>query len=255
MMTKYGWLIDLDKCTGCRACQVACKRWNDLPAEVTEFNDKWTNPKDLSPTTWTHMDFLELDNNSQDYGFEWVFVKRQCWHCDNPACLDSCPVDAIQKYDEGPVVIDQSKCTGCKYCVDACPFGIPRYDSQTDKVYKCNFCFDRIANDLLPACIKSCTTGAMEFGDIETIRAKASAMGASPKATALVYTMPTFRNGDQPTEGDLALGDQPSAKPTWQVRSLVNNIGLLGTALSLIGGFVYVIKHRSRSVKEKEGGN
>jgi hypothetical protein len=95
----------------------------------------------------------------------------------------------------------------------------------------------------------------MEFGDIETIRAKASAMGASPKATALVYTMPTFRNGDQPTEGDLALGDQPSAKPTWQVRSLVNNIGLLGTALSLIGGFVYVIKHRSRSVKEKEGGN
>lgn len=189
-----------------------------------------------------------------DDGFEWAFVKRQCWHCDDPACVRACPAGAITKYDEGPVIIDPAKCTGCKYCVDACPFGIPRYDSATEKVYKCHFCYDRIRNGLPPACIQACTTGSLQFDELEKLRAKSRVMGASPKRTSVMYTMPTFRDGSQPTETQLKLDPTPADKSTWQLRSIVNPLGVLGTAATLIGGFVYVIKHRAHRVKEEEGG-
>lgn len=176
-----GILIDITKCMGCKACQVACKRWNDLPAERTKLSSDWTNPPDLSADTWTIVRFKFKWDTAKNTGV-WRFVHVHCMHCLDPPCVHVCPVKAITKYPEGPVVIDTeaerrgwgtSKCIGCKYCIAACPFGIPRYDPAKNKVYKCWMCADRIKQGDQPACVGTCPTGALEFGDRDVLLEKA----------------------------------------------------------------------------------
>lgn len=165
-------LYDSTKCIACRACQVACKRWNDLNAVSTSISQNWTNPPDLSPQTYNYIRFVEKGKGED---FEWDYATVRCMHCLQPACANVCPVHAITKYQEGPVVVDQTKCIGCKYCVAACPFGIMKYDQQKNKVFKCTFCFDRIREGLQPACTQTCPTAALKFGEREDIIKEATA--------------------------------------------------------------------------------
>ena len=165
---RMAMLIDVSKCIGCRGCQVACKQWNQLRAEKTQFTGTYQNPPRLSGRTWTLVTFNELPGKTaEDPQLKWLFRKQSCLHCGEAACLQVCPTGAIRRTDEGIVYIDQDICTGCKYCVETCPFGTPHPDRDTGTARKCWLCMDRVTNGLKPACVSACPTGALEFGPRE----------------------------------------------------------------------------------------
>lgn len=161
-------LCDANKCIGCRACQVACKQWNEMPGETTTNTGSYENPPKTTAYTLTKINFNEVDYDGK---FQWVFTKIQCMHCEHPACAAACLVGAFEKMEEGPVLYDDGRCIGCRYCMVACPFGIPTYqwDDPTPWVRKCTFCADRQASGLRPACVTACPSGALEFGERDAL--------------------------------------------------------------------------------------
>lgn len=159
-----GMLIDLTKCIGCRACQVACKQWNGLPAARTRFNPGFTSPPTRNAYTWTTVERLPCVSGDRQRA---RFVKIQCLHCEQPACVQACLGGALQKTEAGPVIVNRDQCVGCLHCTDACPYGIPRHltDRAVPKMQKCSMCADRLAAGLQPACAATCPTGAILFGE------------------------------------------------------------------------------------------
>jgi len=156
-------LIDVTKCIGCKACQVACMEWNDLRDEVGTCSGTYTNPADLSDQSWTLMRFAEYENDNGD--MEWLIRKDGCMHCADPGCLKACPAPgAIVQYANGIVDFVEENCIGCGYCITGCPFNVPRISKKDKKAYKCTLCSDRVGVGLEPACVKSCPTGAIVFG-------------------------------------------------------------------------------------------
>jgi formate dehydrogenase iron-sulfur subunit len=170
-----GVLVDLVRCMGCRACQVACKAWNDNPGESTLCLGCYDNPPGFSANTWSLIQFNEVEDAAGK--LHWVFAKRQCMHCEHPACVSACPVQALHKLDDGPVVYDEGKCIGCRYCMVACPFNVPRIDfyDLLPVITKCNFCADRQGAELEPACVKACPTEALSFGKRDELLIEARA--------------------------------------------------------------------------------
>jgi formate dehydrogenase iron-sulfur subunit len=163
-------LIDLPRCTGCRGCQVACKQWYKRTAEKTSFfaGPGYQNPGDLSPQTWCLVTYNEVILKGR---YEWVFGKRQCMHCLVPGCASACPVKALEKLPNGPVVYHREKCIGCRYCMLACPFEVPRfeYESWNPYISKCTMCSARLAEGQITACARACPTGAITFGDRDAL--------------------------------------------------------------------------------------
>jgi formate dehydrogenase iron-sulfur subunit len=157
-------LTDLTRCIGCRSCQVACKQWNRLPAEITQQTGTYENPPRLSSKTWSLVQVREVSYNG---GIAWSFAKRQCMHCQEPACAAACIVGALHKTAEGPVIYDDYKCIGCRYCTLACPFGVPTFewDKAIPYIRKCQMCADRIAEGWTPSCAKACPSSAITFGE------------------------------------------------------------------------------------------
>jgi len=145
------------------ACQLACKQWNGLPAKQTYNHGTYQNPPDLQPNTWNLIRFQEVSDGNG--GVKWIFRHDACMHCTDAACVKVCPSGALHHTKYGTVALDEAKCIGCKECMFACPFEVPKYDPEKDKIAKCDMCFSRIANDLEPACVKACPTGALLFGD------------------------------------------------------------------------------------------
>jgi len=168
-MAKVMRVIDTSKCVGCKGCQVACKQWNQLPAVETEFTGSYENPADFTPETWCRVKFNEYENGDN---INWYFSFYSCMHCTEAACIDICPVDAIVRADNGAVRIHQETCIACGACTGACPFDVPRV---AEKAFKCTFCADRVDNGLIPACAKTCPTGAISFGDADEKLAEAEA--------------------------------------------------------------------------------
>jgi len=155
---EHAMLYDATLCVGCRACQVACKRRNGHPF-VTDENQMYEMPTDLDGKTWT---LIKLYQDEDTYSF----VKKQCMHCIEPACASVCPVAALEKTPEGPVVYHSYKCIGCRYCMTACPFDVPKYewDKINPIIQKCDFCADLQAEGEQPACSAACPTGALIAG-------------------------------------------------------------------------------------------
>lgn len=153
-------LIDTSKCMACRACQVACKQWNQLPAEDTKFEGTYENPLELSHNTWTKVGFKEA---KVDGKIKWFFSKQGCMHCGDAACISICPAGAISRTNEDSVVVDHEKCINCGYCRDNCPFQVVGWDQ--DIPHKCTFCDDRVSKGQKPACASTCPTGAVVYGD------------------------------------------------------------------------------------------
>ncbi len=153
MLKSKSLLIDVTKCVGCRECSRACADANGLPQEEAT---------ELSATHWTVVKGLNDDQ---------LFVRHLCMHCVNPTCVSACPVGALTKKETGAVVYDETKCFGCRYCMQACPFEIPRYEwgSITPRVQKCRMCYERVAGGGQTACADACPTGATLFGDREEL--------------------------------------------------------------------------------------
>lgn len=174
-------LYDSSKCTACKACQVACKCWNELPSPLEknsgEFKGTLQNPPDLNGTTRVIITFNEEDNG-QKYGVNWAFGRRSCQHCTDPACVQICPSGALFVDDDTKLVsYDQDKCIGCQYCSTACPYDVPRYDNN--KINKCTGCLDRVRNGRAPACVTTCAPGALQFGDRDEMVAEAESRVAA----------------------------------------------------------------------------
>ncbi len=155
-------LTDTTKCIGCRECVVACKKTYDLERDVPR---RWGTDDGLSARNWTSI--IEKPDGK--------FIRKQCRHCIEPACVSSCPVGALKKTAEGPVIYDSKRCLGCRYCMMACPYGIPRYDWDQPVPYvrKCIMCYERLLDGGQPACTEACPTEATIFGDRKELLAEA----------------------------------------------------------------------------------
>ena len=168
-MVQKGFYLDLNRCIGCRACVIACKAENNTPLDM---NYRWVAAIEGGV-------FASASNPPLKY-----FVSTACNHCEDPACLPSCPVGAITKREsDGVVFIDSDKCTGCKRCMWACPYGAPQFNETTKKVEKCHMCKHRLDADLLPACVATCVGKALSNDDLSTIE-------GMPGATAQIGGMP-----------------------------------------------------------------
>jgi formate dehydrogenase iron-sulfur subunit len=166
-------LMDVTKCIACKACIVACKQWNELPAVETKQTGGYENPTSLSANTWTMIKFKEIISNGK---VKWIFRPNRCFHCTDAACAKVCPSGALYHHELGFVAYNRDKCTGCGYCTQFCPYSVPHLDGNTitgkQKMGKCVFCQDRVTSgnpdgnrpDLAtPACAKTCPTGAIKF--------------------------------------------------------------------------------------------
>src|SRR3954454_12170496 len=180
-----GFFTDTTVCIGCKACEVACKQWNDLPADGSDFRKggSYDNTGALGATTWRHVRFLELeadtdlvtwaaDNATQaavDDFSNWIFMSDVCKHCNNAGCMDACPTGALIRSEFGTVVLQPDVCNGCGYCIPSCPFGVIAKDHDDGRAAKCTLCYDRLEDGLEPACAKACPTDSIQFGAWEDL--------------------------------------------------------------------------------------
>lgn len=242
-------LYDSTKCIGCRACQNACKEWNGNPPQAGP---------DLSADTWTLIQMAKPEGSD-----ELAFLKRQCMHCLHPACVSACPVGALQQTEQGAVVYDPDRCIGCRYCMVACPFGVPKFEWEESLPYirKCTFCIDRLEDGLEPACAAACPVGALVFGERESLIAEAEdRIRNNPDkyvdhvygkeelgGTSMLYLSHVpFEELGLPTLG---------SEPVTRLSEVVATYGTPSVALSvatLLGGLYYWFTRREKDIGAEE---
>ncbi|MCE8422517.1 MAG: 4Fe-4S dicluster domain-containing protein [Candidatus Methanoperedens sp.] len=163
---RFGMLTDTTRCIGCRRCEAACNKANALPSPKTSFEDTSVFKKERRPYVADVQSYTAV-NRYMDEDGKPVYRKVQCMHCDEPACVSACPVAALTKSNEGPVVWNDKLCIGCRYCITACPFYVPAFEYSSafqPKIQKCFMCRQRIKDGLLPACAEACPVEAIQFG-------------------------------------------------------------------------------------------
>jgi formate dehydrogenase iron-sulfur subunit len=258
-------LIDVSKCIGCKACQVACMEWNDLREEVGEVTGVYDNPHDLSPATWTLMRFTEWDN-PETGNLEWLIRKDGCMHCSDPGCLKACPSPgAIVQYSNGIVDFISENCIGCGYCVKGCPFNIPRISKADNKAYKCTLCSDRVAVGQAPACVKACPTQALVFGSKEDMIAHGEERVADlksrgydkagvydPAGVGGTHVMYVLHHADKPpVYAGLPLA--PKISPLVEMwKGLTKNVGLFGIGFAAVFGFIHYVVNGPNRVSDED---
>src|SRR4051812_22359490 len=178
MVQAMGFMTDTTLCIGCKACEVACKEWNQLPAinggANTLSGDSYDNTRALDGENWRHVKFVEQFNilDPTRDGGRWLLMSDVCKHCVQAGCLEVCPTGAIIRTEFDTVVIQSDVCNGCRYCIAACPFDVIGINQATNTAMKCTLCYDRLQNGLTPACAQACPTASIQFGPIAELRAR-----------------------------------------------------------------------------------
>ncbi len=194
---RVGFFTDTSVCIGCKACEVACKEWNDVPVsgEGDGFNllgMSFDNTGNLGANSWRHVAFIEQPGKPPvDLGmpeitkqaaemvgelpdFRWLMASDVCKHCTHAGCLDVCPTGALFRTEFGTVVVQQDICNGCGYCVSGCPYGVIERREVDGRAWKCTLCYDRLHDGLEPACAKACPTDSIQFGVLDELRERAA---------------------------------------------------------------------------------
>lgn len=161
MTEQYAFYIDSSACSGCKACQVACKDNNQLPVGIN-----WRRVVEVSGGDWVQSGAAWL---CSVYAYN---LSMACNHCVRPICIEVCPAKAIHKRPDGIVLIDATKCLGCRYCAWACPYGAPQYDQSRGHMTKCDFCVEELEQGLPPACVAACPLRALDFGELSELEAR-----------------------------------------------------------------------------------
>jgi formate dehydrogenase iron-sulfur subunit len=272
---RKGFFTDTSVCIGCKACEVACKTWNEVPDDGFELlGSSYDNSGALGASTWRHVAFIEqpasagtvdlgmptfeLPGGKDEHGhrtdFRWLMSSDVCKHCTHAGCLDVCPTGSLFRTEFGTVVVQDDICNGCGYCVPACPYGvIDRRGGKKAEVknagvaQKCTLCYDRLGDGLTPACAKACPTESIQFGDVEELRERAQKrveqLQAAGVADARLY-------GNDPNDGVGGTGafflllDEPEVYgfppdpvvPTRDLPEMWRKAGL--AALTLLAGAV-----------------
>ena len=187
--TAVGFFTDPTVCIGCKACEVACKEWNDVPEDgLVWTGNSYDNSGSLGSATWRHVKFRELDRpvGPSANPFGWLFLSDVCKHCEHAGCLEACPTGAIFRTEVSSVYVQDDVCNGCGYCVVGCPFGVidrrPQPLPDAGGAFKCTFCYDRQIDGLTPACAKACPTESIQFGPLYELRARADTRVADLRA-------------------------------------------------------------------------
>ena len=195
---RMGFFTDTSVCNGCKACEVACKEWNMVPADgPLDLSAKsYDNTMELNSDTWRHVAFVEQevpDNPLEQLvqpmepeqpiqpaevgasGIRWLMSSDVCKHCTHAACLDVCPTGSLFRTEFGTVVVQPDICNGCGYCVPACPYGVIDLRKEDGRAFKCTLCYDRLKEDQTPACAQACPTESIQFGELDELRVRAQA--------------------------------------------------------------------------------
>lgn len=246
---KKGLLFDVTRCIGCGACYQACKERNRLPQTEPDFlADR------LSAQTYT-----VVQNRNQR------FVRQLCMHCEVPSCASVCPVAALEKTSSGPVVYHEERCIGCRYCMVACPFSVPRYEwtEVLPRVRKCDLCASRLANGQPTACAEVCPTGATLFGDrdhlIEIARER---IAQSKEYAPHIYGLEEVGGTSVLMLSDVPLHQlgypdglmkEPLPLLTWEVLQKIPNFVVVGSVL--LGGIWWITNRRDAVNRSENGGS
>jgi len=173
------FLTDSTLCIGCKACEVACKEYNQVPAGGYQFSGRsYDNTVHLGHSTWRHVAFVEMDTALGAGGnageqISWSFVSDVCKHCEHAGCLEACPTGSIVRTELASVYVQPDICNGCGYCVVGCPFGVIDRRPDDGRAFKCTFCYDRQRDGEQPACAKACPTQSILFGELDELRLRA----------------------------------------------------------------------------------
>jgi formate dehydrogenase iron-sulfur subunit len=243
-----GFFTDTTVCIGCKACEVACKEWNQLPARgdggahLEMSGLSYDNTVRLDGTTWRHVKFVE--QFPEPYNGRWLMMSDVCKHCVQAPCLEVCPTGAIIRTEFDTVVIQSDTCNGCRDCIAACPFGVIDINHVSGTAQKCTLCYDRTSVGLEPACSKACPTDSIQFGPIAELQERAQRrveqLQSQGESRAQLYG--ADRNG--PLGGLNAfflLVDEPEAyglprEPKMPTRNLVKS-----SMLSTLGAVVMTV--------------
>ena len=275
-MADKAILYDATRCTACRGCQAACKQWNENDEYIPPPTDEkgvqaknqgsYENPPDLSPKTWLKMEFRELESGGK---IRWLFSRRACMHCTDAACVRVCPNGTLYHHESGIVAYNKDTCTGCGYCIDACPYHVPRSTRNIitgiAKMDKCTFCttagFDRIGAGYEPACVKTCPPKALTFGDRKTLvdegKKRVQALKAKGYNNAYLYGENEL-NGlhviyvleDKPEVYGLPVNPQvPVTAIAW--KSVLQPVGWALGGLTILGlGLNYLVAREAKMTRE-----
>jgi formate dehydrogenase iron-sulfur subunit len=257
---RMGFFTDTSVCIGCKACEVACKEWNQVPEDGLNWTGmSFDNTIGLGADSWRHVAFIEqakpmagqITGGVQGGDAEavrWLMASDVCKHCTEAACLDVCPTGSLFRTEFGTVVVQEDICNGCKYCVSACPYGVIDIRESDGRAWKCTLCYDRLGVGQEPACAKACPTDSIQFGPLDELRERADRRLEQLQEAGVSDARLYGRDPDDGVGGDGAfflLLDEPEVyglppDPVVTTRDLPTMWKLVGIAASAVVGAVGV---------------